>query len=169
MFVFFFAGCKKGDKTPSNPIDQLPPATQTGANTLGCLIDGKLSSVNGKSYFGHETGVDFLAVLNSAWYLKGKVGYQGIYINFDYNANPGVPKTFEVSNNYPAGAEHFNPTDGNTAITGGNDFKTDSVHKGALNLLYYDGKIASGTFSFDSANDAGTVIHITDGRFDVSL
>ena len=39
--ALLFAGCKKADKTPINPIDQLPAATQTGANTLGCLVDGK--------------------------------------------------------------------------------------------------------------------------------
>ena len=28
--------CKKND---INPVDQLPPATQTGANTFGCLVN----------------------------------------------------------------------------------------------------------------------------------
>jgi len=32
---------KKDDDAPTNPIDQLPPATQTGANTAGCLVDGE--------------------------------------------------------------------------------------------------------------------------------
>ena len=30
--------CKKNDP---NPVDQLPPATQTGANTFGCLVNGQ--------------------------------------------------------------------------------------------------------------------------------
>ncbi len=29
------------DNTPTNPIDQLPPATQTGENTFGALLDGE--------------------------------------------------------------------------------------------------------------------------------
>ncbi len=33
--------CKKNNDEPTNPIDQLPAATQTGANTFGCLLDGK--------------------------------------------------------------------------------------------------------------------------------
>jgi hypothetical protein len=33
--------CSKDDNKPVNPLDQLPPATQTGANTAGCLVDGK--------------------------------------------------------------------------------------------------------------------------------
>lgn len=30
--------CKKDDPAPE---EQLPPATQTGANTLGCLVNGQ--------------------------------------------------------------------------------------------------------------------------------
>jgi hypothetical protein len=30
--------CKKHDP---DPLDQLPPATQTGANTFGCLVNGQ--------------------------------------------------------------------------------------------------------------------------------
>ena len=30
--------CKKNEPAP---VDQLPPATQTGANTLGCLVNGQ--------------------------------------------------------------------------------------------------------------------------------
>ena len=36
-----FAACKK-DKTNEDPEDQLPPATQTGTNTFGCLVNGKV-------------------------------------------------------------------------------------------------------------------------------
>jgi len=38
IFFISIAGCKKHK---SNPIDQLPPATQTGANTLGFLLNGE--------------------------------------------------------------------------------------------------------------------------------
>nr|WP_315258202.1 hypothetical protein [uncultured Flavobacterium sp.] len=34
--------CDKDDDKPKNPIDQLPPATQIGANTFGCLLDGEV-------------------------------------------------------------------------------------------------------------------------------
>jgi len=32
--------CKKDDPAP-NPPPELPPATQTGANTFGCYVNGK--------------------------------------------------------------------------------------------------------------------------------
>ncbi len=38
-----FSCCNNDDDNPpTNPVDQLPPATQTGANTFGCLLDGEL-------------------------------------------------------------------------------------------------------------------------------
>lgn len=33
------------DPAPKDPIDQLPPETQTGANTFGCLINGVPMSI----------------------------------------------------------------------------------------------------------------------------
>ncbi|PCI33745.1 MAG: hypothetical protein COB60_07120 [Flavobacteriaceae bacterium] len=41
VFTISLSCCKNDDDTPSNPIDQLPPATQTGENTFGCLLDGE--------------------------------------------------------------------------------------------------------------------------------
>jgi len=44
--------CDKDADKPTNPIDQLPPATHTVANTAGCLVDGKAFLRNGSSQFG---------------------------------------------------------------------------------------------------------------------
>ncbi len=35
-----FASCKK-ESTPQDELSKLPPATQTGANTFSCLVNGK--------------------------------------------------------------------------------------------------------------------------------
>ena len=37
-----FWSCKKHTSKPSNPVDKLPAATQTGANTFGCLVNGEV-------------------------------------------------------------------------------------------------------------------------------
>lgn len=34
-------GCKKTSSGPTKPEDQLPPATQTGQHTFGCLLNGQ--------------------------------------------------------------------------------------------------------------------------------
>lgn len=44
------ANCKKPKH--ENPIDQLPPETQIGANTFGCLVDGKAFIPNGDPFGG---------------------------------------------------------------------------------------------------------------------
>ncbi len=36
------SGCKKEPITCDKPVDCLPPATQTGARTFGCLVDGEV-------------------------------------------------------------------------------------------------------------------------------
>ncbi len=42
LFVFlFFTACKKHTITPVNQLSLLPPATQTGARTFGCLVNGQ--------------------------------------------------------------------------------------------------------------------------------
>ena len=49
--ILFFASCSK-DSAETQP-DQLPPITTTGANTAGCLIDGKvLIPKNGSQAIG---------------------------------------------------------------------------------------------------------------------
>ena len=42
LFATFTLSCCDKDKdNPQNPVDQLPPETQTGKNTFGCLINGE--------------------------------------------------------------------------------------------------------------------------------
>lgn len=43
--------CHHSDPGPTKPEDQLPPATQTGAGTFGCLINGQPWTPAG--YDGH--------------------------------------------------------------------------------------------------------------------
>lgn len=42
LILLSTSSCKDDDDTPTNPVDQLPPATQTGENTFGCLLDGEV-------------------------------------------------------------------------------------------------------------------------------
>ncbi|MEO6837649.1 MAG: hypothetical protein ABI185_04635 [Ginsengibacter sp.] len=49
LFFITLTGSKCKKDKPINPVDQLPPATQSGANTFGCLIDGKVFLPKGPS------------------------------------------------------------------------------------------------------------------------
>ena len=46
---FALWSCDNKDDNPSNPIDQLPPETQTGANTFGFLVNGKPVNIKNTS------------------------------------------------------------------------------------------------------------------------
>jgi hypothetical protein len=41
LLIIFLAGCSK-DSAPKEPVAQLPPATQTGANTFGVVINNQV-------------------------------------------------------------------------------------------------------------------------------
>jgi hypothetical protein len=41
LLIIFLAGCSK-DSATKDPVVQLPPETQTGANTFGCIINNQV-------------------------------------------------------------------------------------------------------------------------------
>ena len=41
LFMALLLGYKKNEPAPADPVSKLPPATQTGANTFGCLLNGQ--------------------------------------------------------------------------------------------------------------------------------
>lgn len=56
LFLLFFFSCKdRNEETPVAEIDKLPAATQTGANTAGCLVNGK--AFVAKGYFPGGSGL----------------------------------------------------------------------------------------------------------------
>ena len=165
--IVLLTACKKSDNA-SNPIDQLPPATHTGANTFGCLINGEAFVTSGKSYRGHPTGVTAIPYTNTAWYIDGTLGRKDISLEFDFNSNPTVPGTFSMAGRYPYWGYYTYYPDG-TIPTGSTDYHTDSTHTGTVTITHYTKTFAAGTFQFDAINGDGEVVHITDGRFDIQF
>ncbi|WP_372757503.1 hypothetical protein [Mariniflexile sp.] len=85
LMLMAVTNCKNDDDTPTNPIDQLPPLTQTGENTFGYLDNGNPISITnsrqitaiyqgGGIQFG--AGGVYIVVLdpftiNTPYYFKG--------------------------------------------------------------------------------------------------
>jgi len=148
---------------------QLPPATHSGANILACKVNGGIFSAQGVKSIYSDEYVAYSLFTDSVVFIEAETSNPRLEIVI-YCMYPGlnIPVQLYFSP-YPGsnGAEFYDFSNG-TLPTGGNTFQTDSTHVGSITFTYYDGKILSGVFSFDAANSAGVIKHITEGRFDIS-
>jgi hypothetical protein len=158
--------CSKDDNKPANPIDQLPSATQTGANTAGCLVDGKAFLPKGYIPSGNLVcnyidGKDFsLGILQ-------KNDNQTLSLNvISYNKSLVVGETYQLKE-YGA-----NSIFGEYVIfqrSGNLTYQTNSIVKGELKITNhnFNKAVLSGTFWFDAVNKNGEKVQVREGRFDM--
>ena len=156
----------------NNNGDQLPPETQTGANTAGCLVDGQV-------FLPHQRGLN-AALLCNYEFIDGK-----FYFNLVINDNrETIGKTVSVRTGEISLATNsiyllnisntiFQPDfiggGGIYGIGASNYFYTNSIKTGELKITRLDlsNSIISGTFWFDAVNSAGETVQIRSGRFDM--
>ncbi len=159
--VIIMTSCHKDDDHIA-PIDQLPPATQSGAGTFGCLVNGKAFIDNSGSF-------------NCFYQLVGGEYYFHIS-GTNFNMIPGgidigtIKKTIEEGQIYPLLEE----LDGNASaavffqdILETSTTSTDYTGELTITKLDFENYIVSGTFSFDLLNPInGEIMEIREGRFD---
>lgn len=154
----------------NNSGDKLPPATQTGANTVGCLV-------NGEVFLPKSEGINPAVVVNYEFF-EGD-----FYLNLRFTdqrngGNEGVRLRtqridLEVNHTYQLDKNTVNDGD----FTGGggeyqtsvfNEYLTTSSIIGELTITRLDlsNSIISGKFWFDAVNEDGEIVEIRDGRFD---
>ena len=167
--------CKKADQAPAKPEDQLPPATQTGANTLGCLIDGQ-AWVPGGNYLS-----DNLSVIYDPGYLGG-----ALQIKADRYTGPQKQirqaLTFGAAYVDKAGSYPFALTGPNGVYYADDNrdvpcrefgrWNTVTYQTGVLTVTRFDLRagIIAGTFTFTLAQKGcADTLKITQGRFDHKL
>jgi hypothetical protein len=169
---FCFTQCKKNS---TNPIDQLPPSTQTGANTFGCLINGQAFTPGGSSL----SGPDLAGIYQ--YLISGTPNGYTFAIDGSNKSNPcnitGVGFGFDSvsisTGTYPLRFRKNGQGGGGYRLLQCNAadvllYTNDSIG-GQLTITRFDlsNQIASGTFWFDVLDNNGDTIKITDGRFDV--
>ena len=54
------------------------------------------------------------------------------------------------------------------APVGGNTYGTSPIDTGVVYISRNDTNVIAGTFNLNVANDSGKIVHITDGRFDIT-
>ena len=164
-------GCKKDDPDPAS---QLPPATQTGANTFGCLLNGQPWTPNGNN------GVPNLIATYDPGYLGGALQIKAYrLIGPDKNVLQGL--TFGASRvartgNYDfvlKGENGANYTDSGLppACNYYGESPRLTYRKGQLTITRLDlqAGIVSGTFAFTLYQPGCDSVRVTQGRFDKKL
>lgn len=160
LTTLLLAGCNSDDSTPQpiSEIDKLPPPTQTGANTVGCLVDGKAflpygdsPGSGGNPRCDYIDGVFLLMFSN----LPSEHPRHTITINLQ-NINYNLNNIEE--------AKYIEYRKSNIIY-----FKTDENNLGELYISKFDREsgIISGTFWFDAVNKKGEKVEIREGRFDM--
>jgi hypothetical protein len=165
IILFTILSCDKdNDKLPVNPIDQLPTATQTGANIFACLLDGEVfipgnvsiplesqyQLINGKYSFA----IDAARRFNSNRYIALGMGTNELEII--------EGKTYDLLEN------EIGKANGGFFLNVSATF-TSSVNSGKMKITKLDliNHIISGTFWYDIIDNQGVKHEIREGRFDV--
>ncbi|WP_333809649.1 hypothetical protein [Flavobacterium sp.] len=160
----FFLSCCNDDDKPVAEIDKLPQATQTGANTVGCLLNGKAflpgNQPNSTNCFYQLVDGEYYFVMafdnrdaNNNLIGLG-IGTQKLQIQ-----QGSIYNLFELSDNNAYGGFVFGTLNSYTTQTYTGEFtitKLDEVNH-----------IVSGTFWFDVLDTFGVVHQIREGRFDM--
>ena len=176
LFALLLTTCSK------EQVETLPPATQVGANTFGCKVNGKNWIPNGGPGFGGPKPIEGGFVVRI---ISGNAGNPQERVVINVNA---YKKNGEIINLYinkrQTGYYQFNsitailpysnypPNYGAFANSQG-WFITNDKSTGEINITRCDtvNAILSGTFSFKAAlhSDPSQRVEVTDGRFDINL
>jgi hypothetical protein len=163
----------KNDPAPQDPAAQLPPATQTGAGTFGCLINGQAWTPKG------NVGSSNFDVVYDPTFRGGDINIGAYRIAdgrqqyFAISAAP-VTGTGVYSFARPMGVCTATYTDTPGASNGCNLITSDqdvAYRSGQLEITKFDARnrIVSGTFSFKLLQAGCDTLRITQGRFDAKF
>jgi hypothetical protein len=173
LTTFALSCCDKDDD--KTPIEQLPSATTTGANTAGCLVNGRVFLRKGNNQFGPTL---------SCFYQQDKDGYHfGLSIvekssSEVKSANISLnPNELAENSTYTLGLRTNNGTSYNSNfgeyimynnVDSGKEFRTSGSNTGEIKITKLDvqQRIISGTFWY-KAILSGEIIEVREGRFDM--
>jgi hypothetical protein len=169
LLLVFFIACKK-------EVTELPPATQTGANTFGAKIDGDIWVPQKNAVFPGAAILDAKQMPNNDLYINAR--------NFASSPNETEFEIF-IKEMTGTGVYQLNTTmtGPSTAgsyiyyvkrnITPQNEWMTSSTYTGTVTITTYNTteRYVSGTFQLQAINlyNPPQPLTISEGRFDVRL
>lgn len=166
IISLFLFSCKKD-------VKELPPATQTGANTFGAMVDGKMWIPQG---FGP---------INASNILETRLLGNNLFIVAQNFASSPNESEFDIRiigltgvGSYPLNSNVNHPSNSYSyayyvkrKLTPLYEWITSSVNTGSVNISRFDtaSRIVSGTFSFSGGEitNAASPVNVADGRFDL--
>lgn len=170
LLLVSFISCKKN-------VDELPPATQNGANTFGCRIDGSI-------WVPQKNAIFPGAAILEARQLPDK----NLFINARNFASSPNETEFEIfiQNMTGPGTYTFNTTLTDPSATANyvyyvkrninpiNEWMTSADYTGTVTITAYSDtslRFVSGTFQLQAINlyNNPQPITVTEGRFDVQI
>jgi hypothetical protein len=167
--LFLFAACNK-------EVEELPPATQTGAHTFGAKVDGELWVPKG---FGGFPANDILEAKFT--------GANSIMIRAKNFAKSPKETEFEIHlinvtgpGTYTLNVDVVRPTVSASyayfverELTPKNEWQTTPSYTGTVTITRLDlvNEIISGTFQFNAINlyNSPEPLSVTEGRFDIKM
>ena len=175
-----FASCKSCKKDV-DPTSQLPAATQTGANTFGCVINGQAWVPNGRSTVPVIRPINGGYISESFYRPKYCVnirtyasGVDAMYLYVKSVTKPGrYPLSFDTDTDIIyAQTQNYGLYTISGATTNDPDYAyiTTSQYTGYVDFVVADtaSKRLAGTFEFEGIDfPSGKKMKITGGRFDI--
>jgi hypothetical protein len=151
--------------------DKLPSATATGANTFGCLVDGKAWLPTGGGFWSgvNPTSGGFFRNVDQSLnvYIKAYAENEAFQIFLKHVTSAGTYELNQDTDIMPGPI--FPESYGSYSLTGQDDFITDASHTGRVQITYADTLqgIVAGTFEMQLfQKSTGKVINVSKGRFD---
>lgn len=161
-----FGQCRK--RHDPTPLEQLPPATQTGADTFGCLLNGQAwrpKGFNGTSNYSVDYDPTYQGgTLNLFTYRLDQAGKQQVIGLFsDSLTRVGTYPLIRLNHAEP---QFSDEKTGCEFLQGGPQYRAGTL---TITRLDRTARIVSGTFHFKLYQPGCDSVIVTEGRFDKQL
>lgn len=177
LFIMLFTSTCKKQNTLEMELAKLPPATQTGQNTFGCLVNGKAWVAQNadcfpycdpsfKMYYDSDHAGNLLILgiyLNSTIQINQRIGIGidsiSLKNKFDFNLKPNNIGFYFMNSNLQDPCYWINSMDSNTVTFGTVNLTRKDLQSGVI----------PGNFEFTLYRPGCDTIKVTHGRFDKKL
>ena len=166
--ILLLVGCVACKTDALSPKEELPPATQEGLNTFGCLVNEEVwvpkggFAINKLTYdYNPNYDSNYFQVRAKRYFVdNGKDISQTLSITIEDEFVEA--KIYKLENSRTTGGRYAN-------LEIPCVFETNSEQPGTLTITKLDttNHIIAGTFAFTVWTESCDTIKVTDGRFDI--